>query len=534
MSEATPGDVRRGHARALVPHVVVAASGDGTVDARVERGPHAFRRIRGIVAPPARRGDLHGRSVVAVVGLEALALRGAHGNDAAATRRRVGVGTVVGVARRDHHHRAVGDRRIDGGLLRARARPRAAEAQVDHARRSGIVRHTGDRTARCPDDGVVDVALPAPATAEHPHRQDLGHPVDARNAHAIIGVGSDRASHVGAVPRRREGRRTRIAEAGRLPVAWVRRVGVARVAVVGGGDVVDHVVAREKAAGEIRMLLQRARIEHGHHDRRRAGGDVPRPRKVGTARLDRRLLVVPLAVGGGVDVEGIVRRKLRVAPQVGIGISDIGILFHEGRDLRRARGIDRRHEAQEELAARRATLEGHSGSRQRLHAVETHAAGRLVGARGIHERAVAILDDETAHGPSRGFRQHPCLRRIRGVEHRRALPQLGERRARGLNVERIAEDEAHPAIAGGPRLSGPWKHGPHFAGERIGQRQGGVGHEAVPELDHHRLVDRLGDGRAARARSHHRHQGKRHDESSRWAHDCNLSERNDGQDRHRA
>ncbi|MEO8137235.1 MAG: hypothetical protein ABI831_25045, partial [Betaproteobacteria bacterium] len=97
-----------------------------------------------------------------------------------------------------------------------------------------------------------------------------------------------RPPRLGAVPRARlrqvgafEKRSGLIVDLGlRDPVARVRWVSVAAIAVVGDGHVADHVVARQQiAAGgdplQVRMVEAHTRIEYGHDDAGVSRREIP-------------------------------------------------------------------------------------------------------------------------------------------------------------------------------------------------------------------------------------------------------------------
>ena len=278
-----------------------------------------------------------------------------HSDDAGAVGRHADrmAGRVAG--RRDHHRTHGIDRRHRVGIGRG-ACAFGAEAQVQHPRRVAVVGHAGHAEPGRPAHAGNDVGVEAAALGEHAHRQDPHVAADARDADAVVGDRADQADRLRAVPRARtDGVRAvgRVAVDVGLghPVAGVRGVGVAAVAVVGDRRVVDHVVSGQQVAAvrdalEVRMLEAHAGIEHRDDDRRVAGGDAPRRLDV-DRRDDRaaRRAQVPLASHRpaapvhhrrALQVVRIVGRGRAMAPLVGHRVFDIALPCQRSRQRGRA------------------------------------------------------------------------------------------------------------------------------------------------------------------------------------------------------
>ena len=124
------------------------------------------------------------------------------------------------------------------------------------------------------------------------------------------------------------------------PVTRVAGVGVAAIAVVGGGPVLHKVVARAQLTGQIRVIQAHAGVEHRHRDRRQAGRDVPGGHRVdGRDRRGIGCAQVPLAHGGR-DVQ-LAGAEVRVVGQgqqapalIWHGPLDIGLRRQTRRQLR--------------------------------------------------------------------------------------------------------------------------------------------------------------------------------------------------------
>ena len=145
--------------------------GDGRHVGRGHGGAaHGGKAAVGGAADDAGTGSRHvdGVAVIAVAGLAQVGVQGGHGDDLAQVGGN-GIGGVgVVVARRNHHHRALGLGIIDGvgvdAILAVSGGESAAQAQVDHL--SARVR----RVENAVDDaGRIAVAL----VVQGAHRQDV-------------------------------------------------------------------------------------------------------------------------------------------------------------------------------------------------------------------------------------------------------------------------------------------------------------------------------------------------------------------------
>ena len=132
-----------------------------------------------------------------------------------------------------------------------------------------------------------------------------------------------------------EGTRAVVGLGGGDPVTRVGRIGIAAIAVIGDGDIADHVIARQQiAAGrngqQVRVVETHTGIEHRHHDSCTAGREAPRRLDV-----DRRLHrtrgcpQVPLphsraVASHPVRIQRIVRGHEMMPALVRHGIFDIG------------------------------------------------------------------------------------------------------------------------------------------------------------------------------------------------------------------
>jgi len=132
----------------------------------------------------------------------------------------------------------------------------------------------------------------------------------------------------------------------RHPVTRVGRIGVAAVAVVGGGGVARHVVPRHQAAPgghrqQVRMLEAHAGIDDGDHDVWAARRHCPGRLDVqGRLDLTRRRTQVPLPDSRTVAcdarcVERIARGGEEPATLVGYGVLDVALLREALRQLGR-------------------------------------------------------------------------------------------------------------------------------------------------------------------------------------------------------
>src|SRR5690606_4191141 len=226
---------------------------------------------------------------VAVVGIEGAAAGdavGGNGDHARAVGGRVSGHVVAIVAGGDHHHCAKFVRFVDRGHVAGRARPFAAQAEVDDLGRIRVRRHAFDRAAGGPDDGVVDVALVATAVAEHAQVQDVGVVGDAGHADAVVGqLRAGGAGDVGAVPGAvalDAAFRARIADG---PVAQVPAAGHAFVGLAAGHEGVgDEVVAGVGIRGVDVGMFGDAGIDHRDGDAV-AVGQVPGRGHVGAAAV---------------------------------------------------------------------------------------------------------------------------------------------------------------------------------------------------------------------------------------------------------
>src|SRR5690606_17630223 len=115
-----------------------------------------------------------------------------------------------------------------------------------------------------------------------------------------------------AVPARTRRRVADTAFVGGVPVALVRRVRIAAVAVTRGRGTADEVVAADHLAGQVAVGGD-AGVDHRHLDAG-AGGDVPRGRHVDAAG---RVGQVPLAA-----VIRVVRRQDRAHDAVRLDVFD--------------------------------------------------------------------------------------------------------------------------------------------------------------------------------------------------------------------
>ena len=220
----------------------------------------------------------------------------------------------------------------------------------------------------------------------------------------------------------------------RQPVARIRRVGVAPVAVIGDRHVADQVVAGQQiAAGrralEIGVVEPHAGVDHGDDDAGAAGAPVPC-----RFDIDRRLhgarrgAQIPLSDGGPAgssdngwtcEVQGIVRHGGVVAATVGHGILDVAL---GGEALRQ---IFRRDSA----AEHHLRALGHAGARAQR---DTQTLAERCGAVGLlldrrcqvlaqQRRIGLVLDDHARTGVS-GRRLRLDVRGLR-QQHRAANGQ---------------------------------------------------------------------------------------------------------------
>src|SRR5690606_31358090 len=221
-----------------------------------------------LVEVTAGRHHVDARTVVGVPGAFVGDVGRAHRDHPGAPAGREGRGVDVGVARRHHHDDVIGDE-VQRALPGGRARPRPAQAHVHHVGRVGVGGHTGDPETGRPHQAITDVGQGATTVTQHPHRQDLRLPIDARHTHAVVAGGADGAGHVRAVIT--------------LELHGVVRIGIARVTVTRDVGLGYEVVAGHDPPREIRVTLARvsaavqdAGIQDRHHHRVGAGGDVPR------------------------------------------------------------------------------------------------------------------------------------------------------------------------------------------------------------------------------------------------------------------
>ena len=293
------------------------------------------------------------------------------------------------------------------------------------ARQSAGPQHAGD-----------DVGVEAAAFAEHAHRQDHHVAADRRHADAVVRRGTDEARHLRAVP----GAVPDIAvlERGvavdfRLgdPVARVRRIRIAAIAVVRSHRVGDEVVARVELADEIGVIEAHSRVEH--RDDNAAGAGCRRPCGLGVDRrhIDRvRRPQVPLSdrrrradlVAG---VQRIVGDRANVAPLVRLGELDIGV----GREARcqagRAQAL-REHDLRT-LADRVPVSQRNAGAlRQRGGQLWIARRGRVRRQR-AHQRAARLVHHDHPRRLRCRCRRLRRRRRREGV--RRMQRRRGEQRA---------------------------------------------------------------------------------------------------------
>ena len=302
-------DLGRRHARALVAAVDPSRFREVGIDhARVQGRKDLLVRICDLIA--AGRRDVDHRSEVRVVRPVAEAGRGSDRDHVVAVgrcrclRRIVEVTQLVSSGDDDDGTSCDGG--IDGGLLDCRAQARAAEAEVDDLCRCGVDRLAGHQEPGGPPDRVRHVRRHPAARPEDPDGLDACLLIDAGHPDGVARLGADDPGHVEAVPR------ARVAAARR---SLVERIGIAPVAIAGAVRIADHVVTRDQAAVDVGMGEDPG-VDHGDHDRRRTGRDVPRLLDVDA--VCRRAVVgrreVPL-----LGVERVVRRCRGVARVVGLG-----------------------------------------------------------------------------------------------------------------------------------------------------------------------------------------------------------------------
>ena len=249
---------------------------------------------------PAHGGNAQRSTKVRIAGLEAVAVQRGHAHHLVAAGGPRGRGVVV--AGGGHHHHAQGPELVHRGLVFGVAGGRATKADVDDARRVGVVRRpagaagggvqgiapaAAHRQAGGPAHAVDDVAHRGAALACHPHRQQARGPVDAGAALAVVGVGHQQAAHRRAVPAVGGQRAGAVARrVGRLvggvhAVTGVGRVGIAAVAIIGiaaaagAVPVGHHVVAGQHPGGGQVGVGPQAGVQHRHHHTGAAGAAGP-------------------------------------------------------------------------------------------------------------------------------------------------------------------------------------------------------------------------------------------------------------------
>src|SRR5690606_6101928 len=111
--------------------------------------------------------------------------------------------------------------------------------------------------AGCPSHGGDDVRIPASAFAHDADRQNPSVPGDPRNAYAVVGARSDDTGDARSMPRTVS--RLAVFESRQIeigftdPIAWIRRIGIPSVTVVGADEARarfarDEIVARQQLA----------------------------------------------------------------------------------------------------------------------------------------------------------------------------------------------------------------------------------------------------------------------------------------------
>ncbi len=294
----------------------------------------------------ARSDDFHGAAIVAVTGPLSETVAGGDGEHLVAHRRRRGCDIQICrlVASGDDHHRPAVIDIIDRGLPGDAASARCRQAQVEDARRVGILRDAGQRDTGCPAHRIDDVRGVAAAFSQHAQGQDHRPPVDPGNADTIVCGGCDGSCHMGAMPAAVRGFAAKIR---RLrnghPVAGVAGIRIAPVTVVGGTEHPrtverDEVVARQHLAAEIRVSKQHTGVEH-RHGHCIADDDVPGSRSVDTVvdlatgdhRLEVPLLSEARVVGGPRWKHPLVRFGVLHSRQLRQG-SCHGLHFPAGQD----------------------------------------------------------------------------------------------------------------------------------------------------------------------------------------------------------
>ena len=208
------------------------------------------RRQDAAACPATGRCDRHRRAVVAVGRTSAGNGRRRHHDDPRTTRRDVVRRISAIVARRNHDGHTRGDRIVDGVLSRRITRPQPPQAHVDDLGRVGVGGHARYGQTGGPANTVDDVVHAATALTQHPHGQNLGRPVDTGDTSAVVGHGGDRASHVRTMPRTAL-RRSAVTLIVGKPIARVRWVSIAPVAVVARPSVRNKVVARDVLGIEV-------------------------------------------------------------------------------------------------------------------------------------------------------------------------------------------------------------------------------------------------------------------------------------------
>ncbi len=332
---------------------VIAGRGRSRIRRRQDR-IKAGRSLRDVDAIPAGRTDRDLGTKIGETDLRSDVAKRGHGDGTAAVCRRA-CRVACGVSSRRNDDRAHGIHLGDRLLVRGSAGSFASEAEVDHLGRIRVRRNPRHRKPGGPAQAGNDVGVEATTLAQDPHGQDAHTTRDTRHADAVVGERTDQPRYLRAVPRTVVGFGRALVERTahhrdfgiRHPVARVRGVGIAAIAVVGDVDVADHVVTgKQIAAGadrqQVRMIEANAGIEHRDDDARIAGRDVPRGLDIQRRLHDTvRCAQVPLAHGGtischAVAVQRIVRRHQALPALVRDCVLDVRIAREPLRELGRA------------------------------------------------------------------------------------------------------------------------------------------------------------------------------------------------------
>ncbi len=258
--------------------VVVRSEGEARIERRHDGGGCVARRA-------SRRAEKDRAAGIRIRGDSAIAQYRADVDDVRAVAGAVARSRARLVAGGDddrnveRHHFV--DRRLQDRIAGSEGRDR--EAQVDEVGRIRVVGDVRDAEARGPANGIRDIGAVAAAFAEGAQRQDLRVPVDARDAEGVIGFGGDDSRDDGAVPARvgdraPEKQGVRIDVGLGYPIAWIRRIDVAAIAVVAVRlvGIGDEVIPRKDPPRAEVGVVEDARVDHRDDLLRRPGGDVPR------------------------------------------------------------------------------------------------------------------------------------------------------------------------------------------------------------------------------------------------------------------